>query len=1203
MGKFNTRTGGQDTGIYTPETPTEQLQKDMPQTEISQGSIFDYMDMDVQGAATDGGTESMDAYFNEAERIVEASEDPKAPVNIPVEDKKLPRGSGERLVKDIIGQMERSKESELQAGLDELDRPGVGLEKAIERLDPFVNEAGYLVTRKPPSFKFDEPRLSSSYNEDYGLYERVQKVQELFGTTVDTVTGQEKASPMLSTVRNAGSTFGKLVRNLDALDPDLGVDPNLTMTIGAVTEHFIAESSAGNDPFMDVSFVDAKTEEEMNILEAEGPVGGSVGRPVTPVKKAQQNTRLGQMIFQEYKRLRDANGMPDNLPAELDKETATLLGDMAKETYAAALGSDYMTRALGDDGQIYFQPSQQLVAKYDANKPLRDRTFGKPMVRPQRSSQSRLQGDMKLYTKRISGAKGESKNYMADEAMHNLNKVANVVIPTRAKILMSTILEALKVPANEILDIEDGSSLDMMTHINGVGKEKFNYFLSRANSEAKIKGLDKEVAFANAVKNFEVYRTNIAKSLYGIAMEANGINHLTYYRQAFNGRLAPQQTHFDPTTYKTVRFVTGSPNKVEVRKGTIQYNNIIQMYALTIGSKGTDALLPEERKKAIIMQESTLRLMGERLFNIMQEGMTNDQLNGVYNSINNNVALSNPSFTKYNLMALDPVNDADLIKAIKDRGEDGLLFIDGLIDFYHFSNAMKNNRPHYTQLNAYIDGKTNGLAANGMQMGDYEIAMRTGVIRSSSSAYAVDNDIDIRDNLQDVLLEMLNTNGFTGHFKDVAVPDQLMLVAEVAFTSKALHKKTTMTFGYGREVDRFIVEIEESLAELSEGEGDIKVGDKVVSKGEVRAALEYLIGYSNNSQGQFDYLNSLLGMYMEGLYRVMSRKGIESRHMMWGAAALHAMANTVFEITGPNWLPLRFAGTEPDADLTVALSKYSIRTEEGKLNVQPYMYGTRTTSAAPKNRVVQQGEEEVTIKDFGGDAWGGAVPGPVQAIDAATVAMTFSGRSWHRLSKASGGENKVYAHQIYDAFKMDVNGYHVMLEEVNQNWKQAALQWSYLKETRNSLDKAYAAIKEVTKGGKPDDLLKMADFPYLNYLLTQGVYDKSYNYGRDFETISPVLRRKLASLAPFEVEPKQPKKAIDEAKDRKDFGHQAMKELHKIITPGVDLITRKQYRDFMVKFMELTQYKKRLDDMIRITERDKKNLSKQIKDVYQYYTH
>ena len=177
---------------------------------------------------------------------------------------------------------------------------------------------------------------------------------------------------------------------------------------------------------------------------------------------------------------------------------------------------------------------------------------------------------------------------------------------------------------------------------------------------------------------------------------------------------------------------------------------------------------------------------------------------------------------------------------------------------------------------------------------------------------------------------------------------------------------------------------------------------------------------------------------------------------------------------------------------------------------------------------------------------------------------------------------------------MDVNGYDVVLEEVNKNWKEAALKWSYLKEAKKSLDTAYDALKKIANEGKETDVLELADYKYVNYLVN-GRISAAGN--------SAILMRKLRSLAPFDLDNKKGLKAAEEAKARGKFGTDAAKRLQKIIPPGSTTVTRKQLIQFMRAFAAETNIHQRLDKLIERTERDKKILEKQIKDVYQYYTH
>ena len=104
---------------------------------------------------------------------------------------------------------------------------------------------------------------------------------------------------------------------------------------------------------------------------------------------------------------------------------------------------------------------------------------------------------------------------------------------------------------------------------------------------------------------------------------------------------------------------------------------------------------------------------------------------------------------------------------------------------------------------------------------------------------------------------------------------------------------------------------------------------------------------------------------------------------------------------------------------------------------------------------------------------------PIQAVDAAVVMMMASGESFRKLTAASNG--KPYMHTIYDAFKMDANGYDVMLEEVNKNWMNATMDWSYLKEAKASLERATERFNR--KSLRNDTTLTANEAVYMKHLL------------------------------------------------------------------------------------------------------------------------
>ena len=71
----------------------------------------------------------------------------------------------------------------------------------------------------------------------------------------------------------------------------------------------------------------------------------------------------------------------------------------------------------------------------------------------------------------------------------------------------------------------------------------------RAKYEAKH---GREVAQQEMIKAAQ----KLANEVQSIAQERNGANYLSYAVQGFQGRISPQQSKFNPTTSKAVRFVT-----------------------------------------------------------------------------------------------------------------------------------------------------------------------------------------------------------------------------------------------------------------------------------------------------------------------------------------------------------------------------------------------------------------------------------------------------------------------------------------------------------------------------------------------------------------------------------------------------------------------------------------------------------------------
>ena len=158
---------------------------------------------------------------------------------------------------------------------------------------------------------------------------------------------------------------------------------------------------------------------------------------------------------------------------------------------------------------------------------------------------------------------------------------------------------------------------------------------------------------------------------------------------------------------------------------------------------------------------------------------------------------------------------------------------------------------------------------------------------------------------------------------------------------------------------------------------------------------------------------------------------------------MHAATNTLLSIKTATGMDMNFGRNVQEDYEQADLTQYKLRgtkVDKGEREFAAAHRTTKPTSAAARTR------DETT--QAGEYAYGGIVVGPVQSLDAATVALSAAGKSWDRMKASSNGNP--YMHTIYDAFKVDAMGYDVALEEINMNWMNAGLNWSYLKETQNA---------------------------------------------------------------------------------------------------------------------------------------------------------
>ena len=817
------------------------------------------------------------------------------------------------------------------------------------------------------------------------------------------------------------------------------------MAVGSVvTENVISDLAYG--------LPDIEVEAEIAMLEGRDPEEAAAqaaqrrsaikqgkGGKKRPEKFAREasNARLGQEIYQHYQRL-----MADDIPTKLPSREAEVLGDMFKEAWYQNNKEEGLMEKIQVGDHNFYQLTPKGADILNKGAAARKKWLPKQEVLPAKNpiKDNKLPGDVGAnVVKGVSGSLGHSfKGSRIEEAQRNLATIGHVVDTRRGMLSLATVLPALVQQNPDSWQAE----------IHGFGKKKMRKAMAKhaGNREAALAELqEQKVTLANEVK--------------AAASDRKGINYLSYYTQAYNGRIAPQQTYFNPTSSKYIRALTrsanpsvlGVPNK-DGKANTMKEWALQNMYAMML-VKDADALLPDGRLQKLEAAEPQLLSWAAEIEEAMANSMTDAQYEAVSEAISQGMPLDDPNFPQFQPLQLSP----ELSEKVASKGEDGIAFMDGLLDFKDYVQARKDGRPFHTYFNATFDGKTNGIASNGLQMGDERVAYKTGVLRDQNVTL-LDNDMDIRDDLQEEVFKVINRNGFT-NAGDLG--PALTDVANEIFKVRDLHKAVTMTFGYGMDIKGFVFPIQNTMEEIR-----AKMNENPDSD-EAKRYLTSIAILDDATTAEFNPAQALLAPYAEALINVMSEDALAARSVMRSSAAMFAAMNMPFKIKSPSDTNIIIGGKMSEGAEGADASRYDIGGQRPKV----VHYENRVTAAAPRNDVA------------GGVAFSGSIPGPVQALDADTVARAFSGKSWKKMEGASGG--KPYMHPIYDAFKVDLNGFATSLEEVNNGWLDASAEWSYLESTRDGLDEAYAAFQEEYKDRSPRDPLSNQEAYYMRSMLTQ----------------------------------------------------------------------------------------------------------------------
>ena len=633
-----------------------------------------------------------------------------------------------------------------------------------------------------------------------------------------------------------------------------------------------------------------------------------------------------------------------------------------------------------------------------------------------------------LLPENLSGIRPQFKNKralgklkMVEESLQNQSQVNYVVDVRRSRIAMAMIIPTMF--------RNPGAEGDVFGDVFGVGQVSLKQAFIK---ETKLNNRSPEDAKGVAYNIVKGNKMNLLKEMSTIIQNLYKPNYLTYAVQQKTSRAHAMQSDFNPTRNKVVRFATRGQTPTKVTNGSAQQANMKAIFALNLMSeklqgKGmNDLLMPEPRAAEVDRMMDVWYKMGMEVKQLLDSSLPEETFNKMSEALNQGMQLSDPNFPKAPLKNFGEGLSKNLQILLKDKGEDAPMMFETLMEVVDYMDNMKAGKPHYSSLNAYVDGKTNGIALAAMILGNVNLAFRTGVLRPDNAIYSMQdeegNSLDVRGAMARFITNEINdraTSQIEG-MPDMA-DDQLHMIGkemEMAMGNyKELNKSISMIFPYGKEIAGMINEVQEHFTNLMGADP------------EFNSMVEWLeaSGYSMEDQMKQVHKNVIAS-----LFDVFGEETFEGRAVQRKSSYLMAAMDGELVYVGPSETNVSLAGKKLDTTkVQKGVVSAHIRSEDGKrseskLNVQSSP--SYASSAGAKN------------DQIGGDGRALSVVVPIHAADAAVVHRSFSGKSMERIKATYANAKDAFFTQIYDAFKVDVSNYQVVLEEINQNFVDVSME-------------------------------------------------------------------------------------------------------------------------------------------------------------------
>ena len=745
-------------------------------------------------------------------------------------------------------------------------------------------------------------------------------------------------------------------------------------------------------------------------------------KTINPVESAGQ---LGRQIMYWHDKTQEANG--GQKPPALSDQEYKELGAFAIQAYQrgnpnlVAIAKDNQKEDGDGIGTRYILTSDG-EAEFARSDPYRKDIFG-AKIPPLHSRP--VDG---LLPENLSGLRPQFKNKralgklkMVEESLKNQSQVNYVVDVRRSRIAMAMIIPTMF--------RNPGAEGDIFGNVFGVGEVALKQAFIK---ETKLNNRSPEDAKGTAYNIVKGNKLNLLKEMSTIIQNLYKPNYLTYAIQQKTSRAHAMQSDFNPTRNKVVRFATRGQTPTKVIAGSQQQANMKAIFALNLMSeklqgKGmNDLLMPKQRAAEVDRMMDVWYKMGMEVKQLIDNSIPEETFNRMSEALNQGMQLSDPNFPKAPLKNFGEGLSKNLQILLKDKGEDAPMMFETLMEVVDYMDNMKAGRPHYSSLNAYVDGKTNGIALAAMILGNEKLAFRTGVLRPDDAVYSMQdeegNSLDVRGAMARFISNEINDRAASQleGMPDMA-DDQLHLISremELAMGNyKELNKSISMIFPYGKELQGMINEVSEHFTNL------------MGSDPEFNSMVEWLeaSGYSMEDQMKQVHKNVI-----SSLFDVFGEETFEGRAVQRASSYLMAAMDGELVYVGPSETNVSLAGKKLDTSkVQKGVVSAHVRTEDGKrdeskLNVQSSP--SYASSAGAKN------------DQIGADGRALSVVVPIHAADAAVVHRSFSGKSMERIKGTYANPDDAFFTQIYDAFKVDVSNYQVVLEEINQNFVDVSME-------------------------------------------------------------------------------------------------------------------------------------------------------------------